>query len=116
MNEIATTNGLIDQKYCSGCAKVIHRDAAFCPGCGAPQGAPRASAPAHPRAHKDRTTAILLALLLGGIGAHKFYLGRVGWGVVYLLTFWTFIPLIVSFIEMIIYITMNEEAFHEKYG
>lgn len=29
---------------------------------------------------KDKTTAGILALLLGGIGAHKFYLGRTGLG------------------------------------
>lgn len=48
---------------------------------------------------KDPTTAVLLALLLGGVGAHKFYLGQVGLGVVYILFSWTFIPAIVGFIE-----------------
>lgn len=48
---------------------------------------------------KDPTTALLLALFLGGIGGHKFYLGQVGLGVVYLLFSWTFIPGIVAFIE-----------------
>jgi len=33
----------------------------------------------------DRATAIGLALILGGVGIHKFYLGRVGQGVLYLL-------------------------------
>ena len=48
---------------------------------------------------KNATTAVLLALFLGGIGAHKFYLGQTGWGVVYLLFSWTFIPGIIAVIE-----------------
>ena len=60
--------------------------------------------------------AILLALFLGGFGVHKFYLGRVGAGVLYLIFCWTFIPSIIAFIEMIIYITMTDEAFAQKYG
>ena len=48
---------------------------------------------------KNATTAVLLALFLGGVGAHKFYLGQIGWGVVYLLFSWTLIPGIVALIE-----------------
>jgi TM2 domain-containing membrane protein YozV len=48
---------------------------------------------------KDVTTGVLLALLLGGIGAHRFYMGEIGWGVVYLLFSWTAIPMFVGFIE-----------------
>lgn len=73
-------------------------------------------APGYVRAPKSRVTAIVLALLLGGIGIHKFYLGRSGWGIVYLLFCWTFIPGIVAFVEAIIYACMSEDAFHAKYG
>ena len=31
---------------------------------------------------KNPTTAVLLALFLGGIGVHKFYLGQTGMGIV----------------------------------
>jgi len=48
---------------------------------------------------KDPTTALLLALLLGNVGGHKFYLGQVGLGMVYLLFCWTCIPGIIAFIE-----------------
>ncbi len=58
----------------------------------------------------------LFALLLGGVGVHKFYLGRVGWGIVYLLFCWTFIPAVLGLIEGIIYITMSDQAFAQKYG
>ena len=48
---------------------------------------------------KKPTTAVVLTLLLGGIGAHKFYMGQTGLGILYLLFSWTFIPGIVAFIE-----------------
>lgn len=65
---------------------------------------------------KDKTTAGVLALVLGGIGAHKFYLGRTGQGLLYLIFFWTFIPALVAFIEAITYFTMNEASFNLKYN
>ena len=47
---------------------------------------------------------------------HKFYLGRVGQGILYLPFFWTFIPAILAIIEIIIYICTNDEDFTRKYG
>ena len=35
---------------------------------------------------KNKTAAILLAIFGGGLGLHRFYLGSVGMGIVYLLT------------------------------
>lgn len=49
---------------------------------------------------KSPTTAILWALFLGGIGAHKFYMGQTGLGILYLLFVWTYIPSIIAFIEL----------------
>ncbi|MFX8824810.1 TM2 domain-containing protein, partial [Acinetobacter baumannii] len=56
------------------------------------------------------------ALLLGGFGAHKFYLGRVGQGILYLIFCWTFIPAIIAFIEGILYLCSSDEDFAKKYG
>ena len=52
------------------------------------------------RAQKHRSTAVVLTLLLGGVGGHRFYLNQVGLGVLYLVFCFTFIPLIVSCIEV----------------
>ena len=65
---------------------------------------------------KSKATAIILALFLGDIGIHKFYLGQAGQGIIYLLLCWTFIPVILSIIDIIIYLTMSEEHFQTKYG
>jgi len=63
---------------------------------------------------KDKIVAGLLALFLGGLGVHKFYLGK--WtGVLYILFFWTLIPAVVAFIEAIMYFTMDEKKFNAKF-
>ncbi len=36
---------------------------------------------------KDRTVGLLLAIFLGCLGIHRFYLGQIGWGLLYLFTF-----------------------------
>lgn len=64
---------------------------------------------------RNRVGAALFAMLLGGLGAHKFYLGEIGLGVVYLLFCWTMIPSIVGVIEGIVYLSMSDEAFAAKY-
>jgi TM2 domain-containing membrane protein YozV len=59
--------------------------------------------------------AALLAILLGGLGIHKFYLGQNGKGILYLIFCWTYIPGILSFIEGIIMLCSNDENFQIKY-
>lgn len=64
---------------------------------------------------KSKVAAGILALFLGGIGIHKFYMGQAGMGILYLLFCWTFIPSTIAFIEGIIYLTMSDIAFQQKY-
>ncbi len=52
----------------------------------------------------------LLAFFLGGLGVHKFYAGKIGMGIVYLLFCWTTIPGIIAFIEMIIALTKESDS------
>ncbi len=66
--------------------------------------------------HRNRTVAALLALLLGGIGAHKFYTGSIFLGILYLLFFWTAIPAILGLIEGIYYLTLSDQHFARKYS
>lgn len=35
---------------------------------------------------KSKMTALLLLIFLGGLGAHRFYVGKMGTGILYLLT------------------------------
>jgi len=52
----------------------------------------------------------LLAFFLGWAGIHKFYAGRIGAGIVYLLFCWTGIPAIIAFIEFIIGLCKKADA------
>jgi len=63
---------------------------------------------------KNKTTAGILAIFLGGLGVHKFYLGKTGAGILYLLFCWTYIPEILGIIEGIMYLTSNDENFMIK--
>lgn len=65
---------------------------------------------------KDKLAAALLAIFLGGLGLHKFYLRRNGWGLIYLLFCWTGIPAVVGFIEGILFLFQSDESFNQKYN
>ena len=52
----------------------------------------------------------ILAFLLGGIGIHKFYAGKTSSGILYLLFFWTGIPMFVSFIELIVALCKHADS------
>jgi TM2 domain-containing membrane protein YozV len=101
--------------YCSECGKQISDKAPSCPGCGAPS-SHRAQGEVAVRPIKSRSAAILLALFLGGLGMHKFYLGSPGAGATYLLFCWTGVPMILGFIEAISMLFTSDANFHKKYG
>lgn len=73
---------------------------------------------------KSRIKAILLALFAGFVGAHKFYLGRaggfIGFMVLFIVSINVFRSPILSFIAGIVdaikLINMTDEAFDEKYN
>lgn len=109
-----------NKKHCYACASILDARAELCPRCGVRQPPIPAMAPAPqmalvPRTSKNRTTAGVFALLLGGLGIHKFYLGQVGLGILYLVFCWTMIPSLIAFVEGIILLTMSEESFAQKY-
>jgi len=68
---------------------------------------------------RDKTSSGILALLLGWLGVHRFYLGQPGLGVVYvLLTLFTggIVSGILSIIDAIKFLTMDREVFDRKYN
>jgi TM2 domain-containing membrane protein YozV len=50
----------------------------------------------------SKTVAILLAIFLGGLGAHKFYQGKWIQGLIYLLLAWTFVPAFLAIVDAIV--------------
>ncbi|WP_397476215.1 TM2 domain-containing protein [Pusillimonas sp.] len=65
------------------------------------------------RRYSPRKIAIVLAIFLGWLGAHRFYLGQIGWGIVYLIILYVFPPLVVALglIDAARYLFMSEEDF-----
>lgn len=59
-----------------------------------------------------RRIAIVLALFLGWLGAHRFYLGQIGWGVAYLILAYWLPPLavIAGIVDAIRYLIMDAES------
>ena len=100
------TKGL-DEKFCGSCGEVIKIQAEICPKCGVRQ---------HPASRPiSKGVLLLLTFFLGGLGAHKFYVGKTGLGVLYLLFCWTFIPAFIALIEFFIYAFTDEEKLQAKY-
>ncbi len=102
-------------KFCEHCGSVIAKQAVVCPTCGC-QVAPlkhqqmpiqqvqvtQMQQPMQPvqvivnnvvsnqGSPKDKTTALLLCIFLGQMGVHRFYVGRIGSGMLWLFTFGLF--------------------------
>ena len=92
---------------CRDCGSPVSRLAHSCPHCGRPVVAV---------GRHNRVAAIVLALFLGGFGAHKFYLGQPIRGGVYLRFCWTFIPVLVALCEALIFLASSDDAFARRYG
>lgn len=65
---------------------------------------------------KSKTVAVLLALFLGGLGVHKFYLGRTTAGVLSLVFCWTFIPALVALVDIVLMLCTSDADWAKKYG
>jgi Predicted membrane protein len=64
----------------------------------------------------NKMVAGILGIFLGGLGIHKFYLGKIAAGVLYCLFCWTFIPALIGFIEGVIYLCMSDDEFNRKFN
>lgn len=102
---------------CPKCGAEVPNGSAFCPECGVAieqtqtrtnvvNNPPRGNAP-------DRTTAAILAILLGGIGIHWFYVGKTIRGVIALLFCWILIPCLIGLIKGIQWL-VNDDAYFQR--
>ena len=107
--------------FCNKCGKEIADEALICPYCGCgtvnyvrdqAKAEARASVQAAPQPlQKKRSVALLLCLFLGCLGAHRFYVGKIGTGILYLFTFGLFgIGWLVDFFSILF------GSFRDKYG
>lgn len=63
---------------------------------------------------KNYKMAAILAIVLGSLGAHKFYMGKYKMGILYLVFCWTWIPGIIGVIEGLVYLIQGPEKFEER--
>ena len=64
---------------------------------------------------KNRFLAAFFAIIFGCVGGHKFYLGQLIRGFIYLIFWWTFIPCILGIVEGITILCCNNQKFEKKY-
>jgi TM2 domain-containing membrane protein YozV len=65
---------------------------------------------------RNKNLAAIFALFMGMFGVHRFYLGQVGLGIVYVLFIWTFIPFFLGIIDALVFFGMSREDFDNKYN
>ena len=98
----------LEKQFCWSCGVETNQNQIVCVKCGVGLSGGSGG--------KTKITSGIIALLLGGLGVHKFYHGSWGWGIVYLLFCWTYVPAILGLIEGIIYLTMDDAKFATKYN
>lgn len=59
----------------------------------------------------NKIVYLLLTFFLGGVGVHKFYAGKIGAGICYLLFCWTGIPVFIAFIEFIVALFAKSDSY-----
>lgn len=62
---------------------------------------------------KNMLVAFVLAIFLGWMGIHKFYLGETKSGILYLIFFWTGIPYILAIVDAIKYLLKSTPYFRK---
>ncbi len=123
MDNQTTTQETAKTKFCKYCAAKIPEDAIICTSCGRQVEEMKSEAAATPNIvinnansninsnqmigmrygrPKNKWVALILCILLGYFGAHKFYEGKIGMGILYIFTCGLFgIGLIIDFIAIL---------------
>ncbi|MBR1737861.1 MAG: FTR1 family protein, partial [Firmicutes bacterium] len=63
---------------------------------------------------RNKTAAGVIAIIFGGLGMHKFYMGKYGKGIIYAAFCWTFIPSLIGVLEGIHCLSESDEEFKKE--
>ena len=107
--------------FCSNCGTKLNDGTKFCPKCGKGVDSqtivyvqsPQQDIYVHER--KSKGLAMTLCFFLGWLGAHQFYLRHYFSGSLYLLFFWTGIPILLSVIDFVVLLLTPKSTFHKTY-
>lgn len=101
---------VVKDVYCRKCGTKIPENVQYCPNCGA-------GINCQGNQKKDKIVAGILAILLGGLGIHYFYMGKTTAGIITLILGLCscYIWGVVMLIQGILILTMTDEAFMAKY-
>lgn len=98
-----------EKRFCNNCGVSTNSNQTICISCGVNLANP---------GKKSKSSVLLLGLLFGTVGAHKFYMGSWGWGIIYVIlaltVFLIWIPIFISIIEVIRIIIMSDDEFQQK--
>ena len=72
--------------YCPKCGQYFDNNTRYCPRCGEPTVTSSPNSTTYSDPPKDWLVALLLCVFLGGLGVHRFYCGKIGTGILWLLT------------------------------
>ena len=126
-NAVACTgcgvNPKLSKNFCGACGVKTKDNQIVCLKCGVSLGGSSSLGGGSSTGEKSKIIAFLLALFLGSIGVHKFYLGYNTQGIIMLLcgtVGWIlFLPplvmAVIALIEAIMYISKSDEEFQEIY-
>ncbi len=104
---------VVKDVFCVKCGTKVPENVKFCPSCGAPV----SSGTASDGKRKDKTVTGLLAIFLGYLGIQYFYLGKTTAGILSIVIslcscgIWG----VITLIQGILMLTMQEEDFNAKY-
>jgi len=108
-SEVVSTDGPVRTHktvFCRNCGQQIQRTAPICSNCGGGQ---------RLGCYRNKVVAGVVAILIGGLGVHRFYLGQ-WWGLFYLLLFWTVIPGLISIVEGIVFLVTKQQKWDDRFN
>jgi len=71
--------------------------------------------PDRQRRPANKRTLLFLTLVLGWLGAHRFYLGSHVLGILYLLFCWTMIPGLMALLEFLVFLVISNKFLEDNY-